>query len=295
VRTATRSAAATALVAGAVLVWAPSPAAAVACSDDSGVTVVVDFHGLGGRGLEQDCVADRGQADELFRDAGHSLENVSGQPFVCRVDALPTAEEESCASTPPSDAYWGLWWSDGTNGTWTYASQGAYALDVPDGGAVAFSWNGTSSTSKPGAAPPKHEEEPSPEPSTPPSGGGGGAGGGTTPDGSTGPTDGASPESSTGPAAGGDTRERQRDRGDGATDDRREKKADDAKRERDRDRDPQEEPGSSATPEADASTSAAEPPADAGGDGLPVWVGPSAAAGALGVAGLAAYLRRRTV
>jgi hypothetical protein len=295
VRAVTRSAAATALVAGAGLVWAQSPAAAAACSDDSGVTVVVDFHDLGGRGLEQDCVADRGEADELFRDAGHSLENVSQQPFVCRVDGLPTAEEESCARTPPSDAYWGLWWSDGTDGTWTYASQGAYALDVPDGGAVAFSWNGTSSTSKPGVAPPEHEQQASPEPSQPPSGGGGGsAGGSTTPGGSTGSSDDASSDPSTGPAAGDDTRERRRDRGDEAGDDRRGKKADDAQRERDRDRDPAEDPTSSATPEAAPATAAAEPPADAG-DGLPVWVGPSAAAGALGVAGLAAYLRRRTV
>lgn len=297
-----RPVAATFVVAAAGLVWAPSPAAAAACSDDSGVTVVVDFHELGG-GIDQDCVADQGQADDLFRAAGHSLENVQGQAFVCRVDGLPSADDESCTRTPPSNAYWGLWWSDGTDGTWTYSSQGTYQLNVPDGGAVAFSWNGTSSTAKPGVAPPKHEEEPAPEPSQPPSGGGGGsAGGGTTPGGSTGTPDGATGGPSASPTAGGDASGKRRDRGadDRGGDDRGKQQADDTKKQRDRDRDPSEEPGSSATPGSEesadpsGSTTAAEPPAGAGDEGLPVWVGPSAAGGALGIAGLAAYLRRRT-
>lgn len=287
-----RPAAATALVAGAGLVWAPSPAAAAACSDDSGVTVVVDFHELGG-GIDQDCVADQGQSDDLFVAAGHTLENVQGQAFVCRVDGLPSAEDEACVRTPPADAYWSLWWSDGTDGTWTYSSQGAYALDVPDGGAVAFSWTGSSSTSKPGVAPPKHEQEASPEPTEPPSGGGGGAGagGGTTPGGATStpaaPT--ADPEGS--PAADGDVRERRRDRDDAADSDRGKKQGDTPKGKGEKEDEPS---GATTADEApDEAPAAAEPPAAAGGDGLPVWVGPAAAGGALAIAGLAAYLRRR--
>lgn len=285
-----RSAAVTALVAAAGLVGAPSPALAAACSSDSGVTVVVDFHGLGGRGLVQDCVADQGHADDLFVAAGHTLENVNQQAFVCRVDGLPTPEEESCARTPPSDAYWGLWWSDGTSGTWSYSSQGAYSLDVPDGGAVAFSWNGSSSTSKPGVAPPKHEQSASPEPTKPASGGtkgsGGGSGGGTTSGGPTASTSTPSATPDASPSASGGRRDRdpkREDRGD----DRNHAK----KKQRDREVEPTGEPATSSSPETETAV-VAEPSADTGG-GLPVWVGPTAAAGALAVAGLAAYLRRR--
>jgi len=299
-RSLIRSAAATALVAAAGLVWAPS-AAAAACSGDDGVTVVVDFHELGG-GIDQDCVADQGTASDLFVAAGHSLENVQGQAFVCRVDALPGQDQESCARTPPPDRYWGLWWSDGESGSWTYATQGAYSLDVPDGGSVAFSWNGSSTKKAPGVAPQQHEPEPSQEPSTqqpsqPPSGGGGGGGGtgGSTPAGTTGsdPT-----------TAGADgTRQRDGARGggrEGAQDrDGRREREDQQDRQDRRDRrdreavDPTVEPSTAS--DATGEATAAEPPASASEDALPVWVGPSAVAGLHGVAGLATYLRRRAV
>lgn len=285
-----RLVAATALVAATGLTVA-APAYAEACSSDSGVTVVVDFHELGG-GIEQGCVADQGTADDLFVAAGHTLQSVNGQAFVCRVDGLPTQEQESCARTPPEDAYWGLWWSDGESGSWTYATLGAYSLDVPDGGAVAFSWNGSSTRSEPGSPPPQHEsaEDPSEEPeptrnptTQPPTSGGGGTsdGGGTSSTAST-PTGSASGAPETG------------DRGGRRDDDRVDEKSD---REKRGDRDREEPPagptdGPSATPTDDAAT-VAEPPASGDDSALPVWVGPTAFGGLLAVAGAATYLRRR--
>ncbi len=120
-----RLGAAALLVAGAgVLV--PATASAATCTSAEGVTVVVDFKDLGG-GVVADCVAnDGGTVSTLFRAAGHSLTQVTSQPgFVCRVDGLPGAEQEACNNTPPPDAYWGLWWSDGESGSWTYATSGA--------------------------------------------------------------------------------------------------------------------------------------------------------------------------
>ncbi|MFD1945432.1 hypothetical protein [Nocardioides aestuarii] len=292
-----RPAAAALVVAAAGLVWTPSPAGAAACTSQSGVTVVVDFKQLGG-GIDQACVSDQGQADDLFVAAGHALENVQGQAFVCRVDGLPSADDESCARTPPANKYWGLWWSDGTDGAWTYSSQGAYSLDVPDGGAVAFAWNNTSTAAKPGVAPPDHDgSTSSPEPNNPKpggngGGGGGGQGGGTSSGDSTGTPSTAPAES---PSADGD-RERSRDGDDTKAGDakKNEKKdRDGTSKKRDRDADPTEEPSATSSADADQAPVAAEPPADAGSDGLPVWVGPSAAGGALAIAGLAAYLRRR--
>jgi len=289
-----RLVAATALVAATGLTGA-APAYAEACSTSTGVTVVVDFHELGG-GLQQVC--DGGgagqKASALFPDNGHPLTYVQRQPgFVCRVSGAPV--DDPCVNTPPADAYWGLWWSDGESGTWSYATVGAASLTIPEGGSVAFSWNGSSTRSEPGAPPPQHEsaEEPSEEPeptrdpttqptSPPTSGGGGTSDGGGTSSTAPAPTGSASVAPETG------------DRGGRRDDDRVEEKSDRGKR---GDRDREEPPagptdGPSTTPTDDAAT-VAEPPASGDDSALPVWVGPTAVGGLLAVAGAATYLRRR--
>ena len=159
------AAAFTVAAAGVVL---PSPAQASTCSTGSGVSVVVDFHQLGG-GVQTFC--DAGGAGEnaatQFEDAGHTLTYVQGEPFVCEVDGAPATQ---CVRTPPANAYWSLWWSDGKSGTWKYSSTGVTSLEVPDGGSVALSWQGQSSQAKPRATPPgKSADSPSTSPSTHPS------------------------------------------------------------------------------------------------------------------------------
>jgi len=151
----------------AAATWAvtpPSPAAAATCASDAGVSVVVDFHGLGG-GVQAACLADGGgrAAKDLFPAAGFGLDYVQRQPgFVCRVSGKPA--DDPCVNTPPTSAYWSLWWSDGTSGSWTFATLGVGGLTVPDGGYVAFSWNGSSGRVQPGLAPTPH---PAPTQSTP--------------------------------------------------------------------------------------------------------------------------------
>ncbi|MDX6371065.1 MAG: hypothetical protein QOD98_53, partial [Nocardioidaceae bacterium] len=89
-----------------------APASAAACSGATGVTVVVDHGSLGG-GVEQVCNAGGGGEDavSLFTGAGFALTYVQRQPgFVCRINGQPASDP--CVNTPPSDAYWGLWWSD---------------------------------------------------------------------------------------------------------------------------------------------------------------------------------------
>ena len=48
--------------------------------------------------------------------------------------------QDPCVNTSPDNAYWGLFWSNGTSGKWTYATTGVSGLSVPKGGFVAFSW-----------------------------------------------------------------------------------------------------------------------------------------------------------
>lgn len=285
-----RLVAATALVAAAGLAG-PAPAYAEPCSTDTAVTVVVDFHELGG-GLQQVCDPGGGgqKASVLFPDNGFPLTYVQRQPgFVCRVSGVP--EEDPCVNTPPADAYWGLWWSDGESGSWSYSSVGVASLTIPEGGSVAFSWNGSATKSPPGAPPPQHtteqpSQEPEPskgptsKPSPPPTPGGGGTGSSSTPT--------ASPSASA--SATPDTGDRRGRRGE----DRVDEDADRGKRGDRARQDPTSEssPDPIATPTDDAST-VAEPPASGDDSALPMWVGPAAVGGLLGVAGVATYLRRR--
>ncbi|MGA8247490.1 MAG: hypothetical protein WB797_11335, partial [Nocardioides sp.] len=131
-----------AILAATAGLGASAPARAATCGTANGVTVVVDFHQLGG-GAETACDlhgAGRTAATQLS-DVGHRLTYVQRQPgFVCRVDGDPSSDP--CANTPPSDAYWSLWWSDGRSGKWSYSSAGVASLKVPAGGYVALSWQG---------------------------------------------------------------------------------------------------------------------------------------------------------
>lgn len=150
-----------------------SPAAAATCPTSSGVSVVVDFGALGG-GVTTSCDpagASRNAAAMLVA-TGRALTYVQRQPgFICRVVGLPA--EDPCVNTPPSDAYWGLFWSDGESGDWTYASTAAGSLRVPAGGYVGLAWQ-TGDRRVPGVAPaprpaPTPTRTPTPQPSTKPS------------------------------------------------------------------------------------------------------------------------------
>jgi hypothetical protein len=125
-----------------------APAAAEGCAGGRGVTVVVDFNELDG-GTRIACATQGGgrTASRLFTDAGFDLTPAQRDPsFVCRVAGEPA--DDPCVNTPPADAYWSLWWSDGSS-PWTYATLGVDALTVPQGGSVAFSWQQGNATRSP--------------------------------------------------------------------------------------------------------------------------------------------------
>jgi hypothetical protein len=134
-----RLAAVTLAVAAAGVV-VPSAARAASCGGDSGVTVVVDFHGLDGKGAQAACDPGGGgeKGSDQFTEVGYTLSYVQTQPgFVCQVDDAP---DSPCVRTPPATAYWSVWWSDGKSGTWKYASVAVGSLHVKDGGYIALSW-----------------------------------------------------------------------------------------------------------------------------------------------------------
>ena len=162
-----RIAAAVSMTAAGVVLLPTGAAEAAACPSSDGVTVVVDFNELGG-GLKQVCDQDGGgkAAADLFTGNGFPLAYVQRQPgFVCRVSGKPNEDQDPCINTPPADAYWGLFWSDGESGNWVYSSERAGTLNIPGGGYVAFAWQGSSSSAEPGVSPTPHEDEPSDQPS----------------------------------------------------------------------------------------------------------------------------------
>lgn len=159
-------AAATLVAAAAVVLGPTTPASAASCTSGSGVTVVVDPGALGGA-LVTACDSGFGQAASArYADAGVAISYVQRQPgFVCRVNGAPASDP--CVNTPPADAYWGLWWTDGESGTWSYSSLGVTGLQVPEGGAVALAWQQGSTRRTPGIAAPVHAA-PAPSPTKTP-------------------------------------------------------------------------------------------------------------------------------
>ena len=152
---------------------AAQPAGAVAgrCEPGKGVTVVVDYGPLRS-GIDLFCATDGGGRDaaEIMRRAGVSFNYTAGQPFVCRIQGLPGSDRESCTDTPPPDAYWGLFTSDGSS-TWSYASQGAASQTVRNGGSVGWRFQDGGDRENPGAGPTPRpaKAEASPKPSPKPS------------------------------------------------------------------------------------------------------------------------------
>lgn len=163
------AAAAVVLTAAAVPLVVAAPATATTCDPGSGVSVVVDFKSLGG-GVQTVCDAAGGgtKASTLFTRNGFELSYAQRQPgYVCRVEGVPTSDP--CVNTSPASAYWGLWWSDGKSGKWTYASLGAQSLTIPAGGSVGFAWDDVDGSVTPGAAPPKQAAaSPTPTPTAKP-------------------------------------------------------------------------------------------------------------------------------
>jgi hypothetical protein len=149
-------------VAGAGFV--PAPATAAGLCTGSGVNVVVDFGSLNGQ-LEKAC-GSGSTAAAVLRSAGISVTRVqSFQGAICQVEGRP---DTNCYPMPPADAYWGLFWSDGT-GHWVYSSIGVDGLKVPEGGFVGLAWQSSDSKRTPSVSPTTPRPAPAPTPTKQPS------------------------------------------------------------------------------------------------------------------------------
>ncbi len=137
----------------------PVPAHAAGCD---GVTVVVDFRGLGG-GVQQGCApGSPGSGVAALSAAGFGYAYASRQQgFVCRINGKPGNDTDKCVTTSPATAYWSYWHAS-PGGSWAYSNQGA-ATYVPARGSVE-GW-AFGAGEQPGTAPPA---APAPQPPAPP-------------------------------------------------------------------------------------------------------------------------------
>ncbi|UBI41368.1 MULTISPECIES: hypothetical protein [Streptomyces] len=189
------------------------------CPDGDGVTVVVDFQGLGGSTIVRCAPGSQSTGLTALKNAGFRIAGTLrwGEGFVCRIESKPEPRRESCADTPPASAYWSYWHAP-NDGRWTYSQWGvanrtpppgsfegwSFSLDQEAGGApaprVAPRRPGTPAPPQGEPRPPQRQPQPQPgggDSGRPAGGGGGGVGapGGSGPGGSGpgkgGPGDGA--------------------------------------------------------------------------------------------------------
>lgn len=141
-----------------VIALSPVPAQAAGCD---GVTVVVDFRGLGG-GVRQGCApGSPASGVAALSAAGFGYTYASRQPgFVCRINEKPGADTDRCVNTSPASAYWSYWHAP-AGGSWMYSNQGA-ASHTPARGTVE-GW-AFGAGEQPGMAPPA---APAPQPPAP--------------------------------------------------------------------------------------------------------------------------------
>ncbi len=285
-----RLVAAVALTAAAGLV-VPTPAHAAGCPTTNGVTVVVD-----NGGIQSTCVTGGGgdTAASLF-EVHHNLTRVQRQPgAVCKVDGAPASAQ--CVNMPPANAYWGLFWSDGSGG-WIYSSEGVDSLNVPNGGSVAFAWQNGGGTDYPGVPPASPRDEGSG------SGSGGGGSGSGSGSGSDGPA--SSDTGGSGGADGTTSTPGQSDSPSGSASPSSKSgkpgKPDKPGKAGESKKDEREKPSESSDPESpsesptNASAPVADPPSAADQGGLPTWVAPVGIAVLFAAAGVVALVRRRSV
>lgn len=141
-----------------VAAFAPVPAQAAGCD---GVTVVVDYRGLGG-GVQQGCApGNPASGIAALTAAGFGYTYASRQAgFVCRINGKPGTDADKCVNASPATAYWSYWHAP-AGGAWAYSNQGA-ATYVPGRGTVE-GW-AFGAGEQPGIAPPAAPAPPPPPP-----------------------------------------------------------------------------------------------------------------------------------
>jgi hypothetical protein len=132
---------------------APPAGAVPAVNCSTGVIVAADFSPWGGDiNSVCDATVPATAADALVA-TGFDPTGVAGYglDFICQIAGDPP--DDTCATTPPADAYWSFWYADAGRDTWTYSQSGAMDLEPTTGSVEAWVFGGDSGASPPSAFP----------------------------------------------------------------------------------------------------------------------------------------------
>jgi hypothetical protein len=127
------------------------------CTATAGVTVIVDFTPLGGQVMRGCAPGTPATGLAALQQAGFTVTGTQryGDAFVCRIDGLPTANQQACVNTPPANAYWAYFHALPGQAQWTYSTGGAASYQ-PSPGSIdgwAFGSGAAPSVSPSAAAP----------------------------------------------------------------------------------------------------------------------------------------------
>ncbi|MBT8225541.1 MAG: hypothetical protein KJO75_08600 [Dactylosporangium sp.] len=137
-----------AAIAGPLIVAAPAAAIDTSkgssgyCPDGTGVTVVIDFQGLGGGTIIRCAPGDQSTGLTALKSAGVQIAGTIrwGEGFICRIEGKPTVAAERCVDTPPTSAYWSYWHAP-NGGSWTYSDKGVANRKPPQGSFEGWSFS----------------------------------------------------------------------------------------------------------------------------------------------------------
>jgi len=109
----------------------PGKGTAGYCPDDNGVTVIVDFQGLGGETLIRCAPGKQENGVTALQNAGLELTGAGkyGLAVMCKIEGKPA--DQACTGMPPENASWSFW--TGENGKWASAQVGAQGWKPPAG------------------------------------------------------------------------------------------------------------------------------------------------------------------
>ena len=112
------------------------------CSTTSGVVVAVDFGHWGGP-IVRSCGSTPTSGWQLVNQGGLATQGTGhdGPAFICKIGysgfrgGIGEPADQTCSSTPPTNASWSYWIPTSDQSSWTLAPEGA-ADSYPAGGAV---------------------------------------------------------------------------------------------------------------------------------------------------------------
>jgi hypothetical protein len=145
----------------------PTSSADGPCTDNVGITVVIDFQELGG-GVNVRCANEPVTSGlDALDKAGIVWQGTLRFPgVVCRIAGQPGADTEACGNTPPLSAYWSYWVAP-RGGQWCFSNLGAGNRKPPAGAVEGWSFafhRSAVDTPPPGFAPPPPIDGQAPNP-----------------------------------------------------------------------------------------------------------------------------------